>query len=260
MTQVESNDLLEKEENKHLNIIQETEINTNQIQTNSKEQSFNPTTYDCEYISIQRRIIIPIKLQLLNDPKEINILYSNNNQKMLSIKYDDYISIVDDLPSTTTSKIITHVQIPDNKLTEKVICRITHVPSNKKSKCNCCNCFFCCSCKCKTYYHERDITTSFFLISQNEISQIKHTLSYYKPPSLQELASKNRKRKLLFFVNQVSGTGKSVTIWNKSKEIFSQTDIEFTVIFTQNVSNMHMTQFFSFEFNIWNGCRLRFGK
>lgn len=86
MTQVESNDLLEKEENKHLNIIEETEINTNQIQTNSKEQSFNPTTYDCEYISIQRRIIIPIKLQLLNDPKEINILYSNNNQKMFSIK------------------------------------------------------------------------------------------------------------------------------------------------------------------------------
>ena len=236
MTQVEGDDLIGSESNHH-KLIKETQIPTSPLE--SHEKTFNPTTYDCDFISIQRRNIIPIKLQLL--PKEINVICSRNNLTMFSIKPDDYICIVDDLPKTTITKVISHCRITEEKLHKKILCRITHVPLNKKSKCNCFNCFFCCDCKCKTIYSERDIRTSFFLFPQNKIDDIKHTLSYYSPPPIQDLIAKNRKRKILFFVNPVSGTGKSISIWNKAKEIFDQTDIEYKVIFTERVKHAYDT-------------------
>ena len=236
MTQVEGDDLIGSESNHH-KLIKETQIPTSPLE--SHEKTFNSTTYDCDFISIQRRNIIPIKLQLL--PKEINVICSRNNLTMFSIKHDDYICIVDDLPKTTITKVISHCRITEEKLHKKILCRITHVPLNKKSKCNCFNCFFCCDCKCKTIYSERDIRTSFFLFPQNKIDDIKHTLSYYSPPPIQDLIAKNRKRKILFFVNPVSGTGKSISIWNKAKEIFDQTDIEYKVIFTERVKHAYDT-------------------
>ena len=62
MTQVEGDDLIGSESNHH-KLIKETQIPTSPLE--SHEKTFNPTTYDCDFISIQRRNIIPIKLQLL---------------------------------------------------------------------------------------------------------------------------------------------------------------------------------------------------
>jgi len=118
-------------------------------------------------------------------------------------------------------------------LNEKDICSLTYYPLVSKSECNCCRCFFCCDCKCKKNYSIREFTTDYFLIKKDYIIQIKKYLYNISLPKLHELQSKDRKRKILAFINPIGGKGNALNIWEKAKKIFTQANLDIDTIITQ---------------------------
>lgn len=121
----------------------------------------------------------------------------------------------------------------DNILDEKEICTFTYFPLISKSECNCCKCFFCCDCKCKNNYSIREFVTEYFLIKSDFIILIKKSLYNISLPKLHELQSKDRKRKILAFINPIGGKGDALKIWERANKILSQAYLDIDTIITQ---------------------------
>lgn len=118
-------------------------------------------------------------------------------------------------------------------LNDKQICSINYTPLIPYSSCNCCRCFFCCECTCSKKYSLREFHDLFFLLSQNQIPSFKKSLYEISLPKLHELEAKNRKRKVLAFINPISGKGFSLQIWAKAKTYLLQANLDIDEIITQ---------------------------
>ena len=230
----EKNDQSQKEEEIYTNIFLSTQPKNN-------SQILAPQTFSGEFLCIQRNSIEPVDIEITFEVPSIKIINSLSHLTMFSIKKDDFVSFSEEERVDIKTKLVTQLNITEDKLQNKKICRLTQIPLIKKVKCNCINCFFCCDCECKKQYKERDVISSFLLLNQSVFENMRISLSAFYPVFLNELQANNRKRKILFFVNPVSGTGNSVRIWNKAKAIFDQTDLAYDVIFTERVKHAYDT-------------------
>ena len=118
-------------------------------------------------------------------------------------------------------------------LNEKEICSLTYYPNISKSKCNFCKCIFCCDCKCRSAYKERELVIDYFLIKSEYINKIKESLYHISLPKLHELKSKDRKRKILAFINPIGGTGNAVNLWERAKKVLNQAYLDIDTIITR---------------------------
>lgn len=197
-----------------------------------------------EYLCVSNGKIYQSFLKLDPTQKKISFFNTANGLAYLQIDLKDFISFVNEsyIPEDTKKKLTADFQLNNSTLEEKQFCRITYVPNRSKSKCNFCNLIFCGDCNCTKTVTEKNFYVSFFLITKAKIAEIENELNKINLgllPRIKELRAKNRKRKILFFVNPKSGTGISLKIWAKAKSIFDLTDIDKTVIFTNKYKHAY---------------------
>ena len=175
------------------------------------------------------------KKEELNDDEEDNILLKSIDQ----IDFVSFLSqedINEEILNDIKNKIVFNQNVKnieqDKLLSQKEICSLTYFPLISKSDCNFCKCIFCCDCKCRNHYRLREFTTDYFLIQNDYVAQIKKCIYDISLPKLNELQAKNRKRKILAFINPIGGKGHALSLWDRAEKIFAQTDIEIDKIIT----------------------------
>ena len=84
------------------------------------------------------------------------------------------------------------------------------------------------------------------------ISQIKKCIYDISLPKLNELQAKNRKRKILAFINPIGGKGNALTLWDRAEKIFAQTDIEIDKIITSQFKQAY-NYVLTLDPNIYDG-------
>ena len=213
-------------------------------------------SFECEIINSDRlnKIIFEINtdkkaicIKLLvnnkkNEKKKESINDDDNYIQLRTIDQTDFVSflsqedIKEEKINTLKNKIM-HFKNnknieEDNLLSEREICSLAFYPLMSKSECNFCKCLFCCDCKCTNNYRLREFATDYFLIQRELVIQIKKIIYSISFPKLNELQAKNRKRKILAFINPIGGKGNGLEIWERAERIFEETDIEIDKIIT----------------------------
>ena len=253
-------------ENKNNNNIEDNIINTNskklnlinEIQNDGQDSneiilSEQPKIFECElinkdkiskinFIIYEKKLNIEIKLCIQSNTSENQEDASGSEDFILlkTINQIDFISFmsqeeINDIKANEIKNLIKSAN-KDNEslLNEKEICSMTYFPLISKSQCNCCKCLFCCECKLKKNYKIREFMTDYFLIKTDYIIQIKESLFNISLPKLHELQAKNRKRKILAFVNPIGGKGNALTLWEKAKAILNNSYLDIETIITQH--------------------------
>ena len=253
-------------ENKNNNNIEDNIINTNskklnlinEIQNDGQDSneiilSEQPKIFECElinkdkiskinFIINEKKLNIEIKLCIQSNTSENQEDASGSEDFILlkTINQIDFISFmsqeeINDIKANEIKNLIKSAN-KDNEslLNEKEICSMTYFPLISKSQCNCCKCLFCCECKLKKNYKIREFMTDYFLIKTDYIIQIKESLFNISLPKLHELQAKNRKRKILAFVNPIGGKGNALTLWEKAKAILNNSYLDIETIITQH--------------------------
>lgn len=213
-------------------------LQSENVITNSNLNEIDNVCYDMECLNTNNNNITPITVTLfLNESNRSIVIKTQNTKTILyAIKYKDFVSFIDETEMKPEIKNKIQQQFNLNNQ-NKTLCLLTYIPLISKTKCTP---LFCCSCSCKQHYNEREVKTLHLLIENTNIDKVKQHISLFcSKIHLNELQSKNRKRKLLFFVNPVSGPGLSVKIWNRAKAILDQTDIAYDVIFTERVRHAY---------------------
>ena len=77
------------------------------------------------------------------------------------------------------------------------------------------------------------------MIQTDYVIQMKKYFYSISLPKLNELQAKNRKRKILAFINPIGGKGNALTLWAKAEKIFEQTDIEIDKIITSEFRQVY---------------------
>ena len=239
---------------KKLNLLNEEQINSEE--NNEKLILDEKKIFDCELISNGN--ILKINFIINEQKKNIEIKLSTKKKDEIikedSPEKEEYIHLKTinqiDLVSFLSKEDINEVKMNEiensilskinniNKentslLNEKEICILTYFPFISKSNCNLCKCIFCCDCKCKNNYKIKEFKTDYLLIKIDYVIQIKKSIYNISLPKLNELQAKNRKRKILAFVNPMGGKGNALTLWNRAQKIFDQTNLEIDTIITQ---------------------------
>ena len=206
---------------------------------------------------------IHIIINLNQKTIEIKMLLNNKNAKEIKEKINDednfiHLRTIDqiDFVSFLSQEDIKEEKVNDirnkiilNKnmknieqndlLSQKEICSLTYFPLIPKSECNFCSCLFCCDCKCRKNYRIREFITDYFLIQTDYVIQMKKYFYSISLPKLNELQAKNRKRKILAFINPIGEKGNALTLWAKAEKIFEQTDIEIDKIITSEFRQVY---------------------
>jgi sphingosine kinase len=202
---------------------------------------------------------IEIKLLIKNDKED-----ANDKVKYISLKGIDQIDFVsflsqEDIKEDKLNEIKNSIlsnkdknKESDNLLSSKIICSLTSFPNISKSQCNFCKCLFCCDCKCRNNYMIREFNTDYFLIESDDIKLIKNILYSISLPKLNELQAKNRKRKILAFINPIGGKGNALSLWERAENIFKQTDIEIDKIITNEFKQAY-NHVLTLDPNIYDG-------
>ena len=220
-------------------------------------------TFECQVINQGSLNRINIIINLNQKTIEIKKLLNNKNAEEIKEKINDednfiHLRTIDqiDFVSFLSQEDIKEEKVNDirnkiilNKnmknieqndlLSQKEICSLTYFPLIPKSECNFCNCLFCCDCKCRKNYRIREFITDYFLIQTDYVIQMKKYFYSISLPKLNELQAKNRKRKILAFINPIGGKGNALTLWAKAEKIFEQTDIEIDKIITSEFRQVY---------------------
>ena len=174
------------------------------------------------------------KKEKIND--EDNFIHFRTIDQIDFVSFLSQEDIKEEKINDIRNKIILNKNIKNieqnDLLSQKEICSLTYFPLMSKSECNFCKCLFCCNCKCRNKYEIREFNTDYYLIQTDYIIQIKKYIQSISLPKLNELQAKNRKRKILAFINPIGGKGNALTLWDKAEKIFEQTDIEIDKIIT----------------------------
>ena len=220
-------------------------------------------TFECQVINQGSLNRINIIINLNQKIIEIKMLLNNKNAEEIKEKINDednfiHLRTIDqiDFVSFLSQEDIKEEKVNDirnkiilNKnmknieqndlLSQKEICSLTYFPLIPKSECNFCSCLFCCDCKCRKNYRIREFITDYFLIQTDYVIQMKKYFYSISLPKLNELQAKNRKRKILAFINPIGGKGNALTLWAKAEKIFEQTDIEIDKIITSEFRQVY---------------------
>ena len=220
-------------------------------------------TFECQVINQGSLNRINIIINLNQKIIEIKMLLNKKNTEGIKEKINDednfiHLRTIDqiDFVSFLSQEDINEEKVNDirnkiilNKnmknieqndlLSQKEICSLTYFPLIPKSECNFCNCLFCCDCKCRKNYRIREFITDYFLIQTDYVIQMKKYFYSISLPKLNELQAKNRKRKILAFINPIGGKGNALTLWAKAEKIFEQTDIEIDKIITSEFRQVY---------------------
>ncbi|MGL4947766.1 MAG: diacylglycerol kinase family protein, partial [Mycoplasma sp.] len=230
--------------NEQMWYINENNIDTKLLPLWKNEDSHTlKTIYECEYLNNKSKKKIIGKLSVSNVDHSISVI-TKDDLLMFEINQKDFISFVDesDIPKKDVDKIYTNWKLGQDELLKKALVRIMYIPKNEKSKSNCCKCFFGCECRsCTMKYWERDIVMLYFLINKHDVSSITKFIALNTYAKLNELEAVNRKRRLLIFVNPVSGKGISLKLWEKAKAIWDWAYLDMTLIFTERYKHAYDT-------------------
>ena len=206
----------------------------NNIKLQKIQLIINETQKTIEFCKIIKKDVVE-----KNDKnKEINLVaFTKINQiDLISFLFEDEV---------TNEKLENIKKLFNEKnfdLTNKTICLVNYLPIITKKKCNCMNCFFCCQCQCQSTYKEREFFNQYLFIDKNIINQVKESIYKISLPKLNELQAKNRKRKLLAFVNPIGGKGNALQIWDRALKIFNLVDsLEITTIITKKYKQVYET-------------------
>ncbi len=207
---------------------------------NSNNNIFN-TTYILDYLSLNYKNRIKIQLSYNKNSNILIITNLQNNIKLFTISPEDIISQMSE-PSIESNEIIsikTKLKLTEDEISKKEIIKIKTFPLTTE-KLNCLSCFFNCKCSCKTKIINRKIKIYYFLINKKEKENFQNFLNKITLPKLNELESKNRKRKLLVFINPIGGKGNAKTIWEKANKIISEVpSISLEIIYTSYFKNAY---------------------
>ena len=193
------------------------------IDDDNKENLFH-----LEYLNIKFKQIVPIKI--IFNKNELNIY--QNNLLIFAKNYNDILSIKfeEDILNDYIINLKKNNKITEEILRNKIFFQINLASFNKIKNYSL---IFCCKSNNKNI-KERKFLTLNFLINKNLKYQLFEKFSYFLPnPFLKELISKNRKMKLLIFVNPVSGAGHAIKIYNKVVPYLNKGNISTKVIFTE---------------------------
>ena len=220
-------------------------------------------TFECQVINQGSLNRIHIIINLNQKTIEIKMLLNNKNTEEIKEKINeednfihlrtidqiDFVSFLsqEDIKEEKVNDIRNKIILNKNMknieqndlLSQKEICSLTYFPLIPKSECNFCNCLFCCDCKCRKNYRIREFITDYFLIQTDYVIQMKKYFYSISLPKLNELQAKNRKRKILAFINPIGGKGNALTLWAKAEKIFEQTDIEIDKIITSEFRQVY---------------------
>ena len=185
--------------------------------------------FQCQFINNYSKIIVDVNL-ILNYLNYSIIIETKEKNEILNINFDDFISFKNenDLDSEKVNNIKS--QYMEKLIIGKQLCKLTFIPKINKSKCNLLSCIFCCDCQKNKIYTEREIYIIYLLIKSNITEEISSSLNFRL--KLNELKAKNRKRKILAFINPISGKGYAINIWKKAKKILLLANLEITEIYT----------------------------
>ena len=191
---------------------------------------------------------IEIKLSTNIENKEES---SENEEEFISLKTINQIDFItfmsqEDMNEIKISEIkksflLNNDENKENStlLNEKEICCLSYMPYINKSDCNCLNCLFCCDCRCKKNYKIKKMESDYFLIQKDYIIQIKKHLYNISLPKLHELQSKDRKRKILAFVNPIGGKGNALDLWERARKVLNQANLDIDTIITQQLKEAY---------------------
>ena len=245
-------DINDKDDDLEDNIISTSYNKPNVIITKEEEQlSPEPKIFECEllkkdikhkvnFIIKERERLIEFKLCLKTQTTDKKNDITEEKEEYIHLKTINQIDFInfftqEEIDETTISKIKNNLFQKEGQtlLDENEICSILYIPQVTKSNCNCLRCFFCCECKCSKEYKYREYTRNYFLINKDYIFQIKKSLYNISLPKLYELQAKNRKRKILAFVNPVGGQQNGLTIWDRALKLLNKANLDLDVIITE---------------------------
>ena len=214
-------------------------------------------TFECELIEGNKLKKVNLVINVQNMTIQIKLLINKskdeNKEKQIKEEEDDYILLknieqtdfisflgqenikIDKINEIKNNILLKHNDknnVEDKLLSQKEICSLTYFPLISKSNCNFCKCLFCCDCKCRNNYRIREYITEYLLIQNDSVEQIKKCIYEISLPKINELQSKNRKRKFLAFINPIGGKGNALSLWEKAENIFSLADIHIDKIIT----------------------------
>ena len=213
-------------------------------------------TFECELIEGNKLKKVNLVINVQNMTIQIKLLINKskdeNKEKQIkeeddyillkNIEQTDFISFLgqENIKSDKINEIKNNIllkhndknNVEDKLLSQKEICSLTYFPLISKSNCNFCKCLFCCDCKCRNNYRIREYITEYLLIQNDSVEQIKKCIYEISLPKINELQSKNRKRKFLAFINPIGGKGNALSLWEKAENIFSLADIHIDKIIT----------------------------
>ena len=212
-------------------------LNDNLINVNNNNNNNNILSIDddnkenlfhLEYLNIKFKQIVPIKI--IFNKNELNIY--QNNLLIFAKNYNDILSIKfeEDILNDYIINLKKNNKITEEIFKNKIFFQINLASFNKIKNYSL---IFCCKSNNKNI-KERKFLTLNFLINKNLKYQLFEKFSYFLPnPFLKELISKNRKMKLLIFVNPFSGVGHAIKIYNKAVPYLNKGNISTKVIFTE---------------------------
>ena len=207
---------------------------------NSNNNIFN-TTYILDYLSLNYKNRIKIQLSYNKNSNILIITNLQNNIKLFTISPEDIISQMSEssIESNEIILIKTKLKLTEDEISKKEIIKIKTFPLTTE-KLKCLSCFFNCKCSCKTKIINRKIKIYYFLINKKEKENFQNFLNKITLPKLNELESKNRKRKLLVFINPIGGKGNAIQIWEKANKILSEVpSISLEIIYTSYFKNAY---------------------
>ena len=222
-------------------ILTENDENSKLIKNENSKNNISSTTYMLDYLSLQNNNIIKIQISYNKYSNILIITNLENNIKLFTISPEDIISQISELSIESNEKILikTKLKLTEDEISKKEIIKLKTFPLTTE-KLNSLSSILNCNCSCKTTISTRKIKIYYFLINKKEKQNFQNFLYKITLPKLNELESKNRKRKLLVFINPIGGKGNAIQIWEKANKILSEVpSISLEIIHTSYFKNAY---------------------
>ena len=203
------------------------------ILTENEENTPLNIKFNVEYLSEKNKNFQKSIIYFDNNSNNLVVSNLQNNLIIISINPLEIISFLDEssMESSDTFSLKTKFKLSEEIIQNKTIIKLITFPLKKTKKLNY---FFCCDCKYKKTINSRLIIKYYFLINKKEKETLLNTLNIISLPKVNDLQCKNRKRKLLVFINPIGGKGNAEKIWEKAYNILSLvSSISLEIIYTK---------------------------
>lgn len=199
-------------------------VYTKDIQCDQKQVNIHQAVInqDCIYLMPEKKKRCHAVFNVNSETNEMSIL-TKEALVIHKLKNVDVINI------STIKDIPVALMLNEDDTKYNDLIRLACIPKYQKKRCS--------GCKCSEIYNERNVVVIYLLINKAITEDLMSDV--YQVPELNELSAKNRNRKLLLFVNPMSGTKSSVKIWNRVEPIFKLAKIDFEVVYTERFNHAY---------------------